>query len=352
MLRGIKQESMAPDQLFDYFGKRRVFTNGAKPLPDLKKFAYTEDEEDELVPQRRKRKVTKISKQEMSPPPPTFRSKRGAGNNTSTAGRGARSQAEAFDEASSHNKAKPSASSTKSRQTARFQNQNKAVNPQKDSGSAQLDQASTSSLKRAIDVVDISSEDDSDAGEEDESVLSIKSNKRVRSVAAPTRMGAKVSALVQGYENNDDKAVASHQQPTFASNAKRTVNSTSSNTSLNDANGSSRPSRIPAAARLQPNPSTSSLSMPLMPPPPPRRVARKRYFQCHGCKIMTPYDFDKHMSETLRCGNPGCRHRCCAECVVDSVGEVCEEQTWHEHENGYWGWRRKRVGETEEMTAH
>ena len=195
--------------------------------------------------------------------------------------------------------------------------------------------SSDAKQKRALEVVELSDD------EEDELSWPPEIPKRFRtSVAAPEAMGSRVSQLIESYEGKTSGVIAGHQHPTIASKAKRvdsalSVSRTSSSTTsgLDMADFPRIPESLVTSLQARSEKSKKILQLP-----------QERWFQCHRCEAFSPYDFDEHIMDKLRCANRGCRHACCEDCAVDSVGEVCEEQEWHDL--GGEEWRQNMYGAT------
>jgi len=196
--------------------------------------------------------------------------------------------------------------------------------------------------------------------EVESSFFELTSHKRVRTVAVPKTMGAKVSQLVYSYENKAHDGRNKAQDKQSLKNLHSNLDDQESNitgpTKRAVKQGYSIPSPPADTAKssgsfAKPAPKSRSsqvsqstaLLMPEFANVQQVRSRTARYFQCDLCKIMTPYKFDLHISDTLRCGNPICRHVCCEKCVIDSVGEACEEQKWHVYEGGFNQWQHEKI---------
>lgn len=177
--------------------------------------------------------------------------------------------------------------------------------------------------------------------------LRINQSKRTRTVAPVRAMGTKVSQLVEGYEQHQQQVTAANGGTGNTSLANiATQASTSQITQTPRTNNlghhyralrhsMSRHQQIkPATSRfqlLQYNHDVVQAAM--------SKVDRPRSWTCHCCLAQgMPYDFEAHMEYDLACPRNDCGHKCCGYCVIDSVGERCEEKPWHGHKKGYWGW--------------
>jgi hypothetical protein len=196
----------------------------------------------------------------------------------------------------------------------------------------------TTSRKRVLDETDI--------GDEIHVLTAPTAKKRLRSVAAPTTMGAKVSQLVHAYESKaQDASNAGLQQSLSASSSRGILPLPYNSSSASYGRDGVRQFTISPPARSVADASTSkkktktTLGQKKSLGPSPRSKGGSRYFECERCTIATPYNFEAHVMEELRCAN--CNHVCCRDCVIKSIGEKCEDAEWHSTE-GYWQWRMER----------
>jgi hypothetical protein len=315
------RSKMAPQHSQQYVGQQQKLNNGQPSLPNLSRFAYTEPE---LTQRFHLPSMKKISRKDMAPPPQPITNKLSSGNPSGASKSSIRSVPEVPIEVA-NNRPTQSQSTTANRTNKSSANNNSSFAKNSFFPANRDVQASATSRKRNLEVVTLSDH-------EDESIVEDQVTKRIRTVAVPKTMGARVSQLIHGYEQSNG---ASHQRLNVASKEKQASLFKSAGTTSTANSSMANLLHIPSFDHFSGDPPRIDQST--IPP----RQPKSRYFECSQCTIMTPYDLDAHSENRLACG--GCGHQCCMDCLVDSVGEECREAEWHTYEGGYMEWRVKRM---------
>jgi hypothetical protein len=165
--------------------------------------------------------------------------------------------------------------------------------------------------------------------------------KRSRMVTVLKTTGTRVSQLVQEYEQQHQAIANGHQLPTSLSGLCRVLVNGQPSASTRPATAGVplqyHRSRMPShrdpfpLVVVPPNqPYRCNSSTPIYnhrpTKPDPNLEGRPRYWECSMCRMRgIPYNFDVHMAGQLSCPTLECMHQFCRNCVVDSVGEVCEK---------------------------